>query len=257
LGLGVLVGELDGVLEGVGLEAGGGGAVGLCFGVVDFGEEGVGHGADEDDGLDGGVFDDGLGERGEGDVFVVAAHDEGLGQVKGVDGGGGAFGCGGDGVVVVADVVDFGDEFESVFEAGELGEGLVSVVVGDAEDAAYGEGGGGVGAVVLAWDLQGELVGVGGVVEAGLCGCEGWPVAELVVVGVEEGPVGGGLVDEDILFGLDVGVHGGVPVEVVGGDVGDDGDVWAAFDGGEVVELEAAEFEDDEVVMGDFVEVFE
>jgi len=76
-------------------------------------------------------------------------------------------------------------------------------------------------------------------------------------VGVEEGPVGGGLVDEDILFGLDVGVHGGVPVEVVGGDVGDDGDVWAAFDGGEVVELEAAEFEDDEVVMGDFVEVFE
>ena len=53
---------------------------------------------------------------------------------------------------------------------------------------------------------------------------------------------------EDVLFGVGVGFQGFVPIEVVGCEVGDDGDVWATLDLFEVVELEATEFEDDEVL---------
>ena len=45
------------------------------------------------------------------------------------------------------------------------------------------------------------------------------------MIAIKNGDVGGFLEAEDILFGGGVGFHGAVAVEVVGEDVGDDGDV--------------------------------
>ena len=62
---------------------------------------------------------------------------------------------------------------------------------------------------------------------------------------------------EDILLGRAVGFEGTVAVEVVGGEVCQEADFGGLSDGGKLLELEAGEFEDDQMLRLNFIEAGE
>ena len=84
--------------------------------------------------------------------------------------------------------------------------------------------------------------------------CRDRPGRDVGIQFVEHAGRMGGLPTEYRLLGMAVGVESAVPIEVIGGEIGDDGDVGGGLLAVEVFELEAAEFEHDPVVRADRLE---
>ena len=214
-------------------------------------------GADAEDGL--GLLDQRVAHGGERDAVVVAADDlDDALRRKGVEGGDGGLGDGGDRVVVVAHAGGgLVDELEAVGQAGEVGEGGLGLVERDAEEGGGGEGALGVELVVAAGDAEVERAAVCYAVvdDAGAGG--GGEGHRAFVFGAEDGEVVGALVADDVFFGLAVFGFGAVPLDVVAGDEGDECDVGGPAHVAEVVEHVAGELEDGDVGCVDAVEVGE
>ena len=218
--------------------------------------------------------DDGVGEGVEGEVLVVAAGDEEDGGVEGVEGTEDGVRVGGDGVVVVEDALEVADELEAMREGleglkrggddggidaegaddAECGEDVLDIVGADEGGVGKGEGEGtgAVGEVGEGGVGPGAKGGTGGAGEeedAG--GGERLEGAHDGVVEIEDGEVGAGLVTDGDLLGGGVVGHGLVAVEMVGLDVGDNGDLGGEHELAEIIELEGGYFEDDVVGGGD------
>ncbi len=108
--------------------------------------------------------EDGLGALAEGGVegierktLVVPPYylDHGFWREGGERGGGG-FGNGGDGIVVVADAAVLVNQLEAMGEAAEVGDGFLRIIPWDVEGAGGGEGGLGVELIVGAGDAEDE-----------------------------------------------------------------------------------------------------
>ena len=260
-------------VAGRGQLAAGGDGGGHCVGVPDEdgrvagGADGIfnfgGGLADEDDGF--GAACDAFAEFGKVDAFVVAAGDENFGFADAFQCGQGADGGGGFGVVVPPDAVFFGDELEAVVQRAKGRDGGGDAVGCDAEMRRDGQGRGEIGTVGAAGTfvggqkLIGDIVGTEGQrFAAGLGVVLGKPGAGDGIFGIEDGQTGLAGVErlelEDCFFGTAVGLERAVPVEVVGRQVGDDGGMGRLLYAGQLLKLEAAQFEDDLFVGGKIVE---
>ena len=149
------------------------------------------------------------------------------------------------------------DELKAVREAREgldclAGGGAVERGLGS-DGIEHGEGSSGVRLVVLA--RHGEFEAfygwtAGGVLDDFSLG-EVDPAGDEVVIVIEDGDVGRLLEMENVLLRGGVGGHRVVTVEMVGKNIGDDGNVRGPLDLRGFFEHEAGEFEDDPVGVAD------